>query len=740
VTRLTLDDVARLQLPGTDIPGSIQFTPDGGSLTYLRSADGSLVRSLWRYDLATGERVLLARPQTDAASEEALTREEQLRRERARTVELGVTSYAWALEAAEPTLMVPIAGQVFVAVGDETRSGVRPLAGAEGVAATALAPDGRHVAFVRDGDVWVVAVAGGEPRRLTDDAEPGVFNGLAEYAAAEELSRFEGLWWSADGRHLAYAHVDERGVPPFVIAHLGDASPGHEEHRYPFAGGPNAFVSLRVVAADGGSSVQVDLGLAPDDYLARVVADPTGGWLVAALPRDQRSLRWLRVGVDGGARELWTEPAAPWINVDDDTRVLTDGHILRSTESSGCRHLELRLPDGPLERRLTDGDWMVVSVTHVDEARGEVLFIATRDGATEWHLYAVPLDAPSPVRDPQRLTAEPGWHGAVVSRDGGRWVDTWSSLEHAPSVAVRSRDGAEPISLHDASATTASLGLVPPELLELTAADGATPLHALLYRPQPAAPAPVPTAGRPPCVIWVYGGPHAQYARNLWDDAVHGLRQYLAQQGAAVLVVDNRGSAFRGLAFESVIDGRLGGAEVEDQVAAVEQVAERGEIDPDRVAITGGSYGGFMTLRCMARAPELFQTGVAVSPVTAWDGYDTAYTERYLGTPEIHAPAYASSSALAGAADLRGSLLLIHGAIDENVHLRHSVRLMAALEAAGRDVELVLLPEDRHKVRTPDGRRTLARRTVAHLLSGLGLPLPTELTAAQVPVEVAIRD
>ncbi|HEX2142214.1 MAG TPA: DPP IV N-terminal domain-containing protein, partial [Candidatus Limnocylindria bacterium] len=415
-----LDDLARLPLPGSAAPGSIAFAPDGSAITYLHSTDASLVRALWWHDLESGERRMIAGPPAEATTEESLGLEEQLRRERTRTSELGVTQYAWAREAAVPTLVVPVGGQVYVAVGNDVRRGVTALEGADGVASAVVSPDGRSVAFVRDGELWICGVAGGAPRRLTGDAGDGVFNGLAEFAAAEELDRHEGLWWSADSAAIAYAHVDERHVPPFVIPHLG-AGPGEppsEQHRYPFAGGPNARVTLRISEAAGGSHQELDLGMAPDDYLARVVAEPGGGWLVAVLPRDQRSLRWLRVGRDGAARELWVERSEPWLNLDNHTRVLRDGRVLRSTERTGYRHLELRTADGPLERQLTGGEWVVTDVAHVDEDRGEVLFLATRHGGTERHLYAAPLDAPEPVADPQRLTEDPGWHQVSVSRDG----------------------------------------------------------------------------------------------------------------------------------------------------------------------------------------------------------------------------------------------------------------------------------------------------------------------------------
>jgi dipeptidyl-peptidase-4 len=723
--RLTLADISHLPYPGTDVPASIQFSPDDRALTYLRSADGTLVRSLWWHDLESGERWEIARPLPSTEGESSLSLEEQLRRERTRTSELGVTDYAWASRAATPTLIVPIGGQLFVG-GD--REPVRRLDGVDSISAAAVAPDGSQVAFVRDGDLWLASLDGSPPRQLTADAEPGVFNGLAEFAAAEELDRFDGTWWNHDGSHLAYAHVDERGVPPFVIAHLGAPQPIHEEHRYPFAGGPNAMVSLRVAAFDAaGPGVDVDLGIA-DGYLARVVAEPSGGWLVAVLPRDQRSLRWLQVTPRGEARQLWTEEAQPWINLDDDTRVLDDGRILRSTEGSAFRHLELRDPDGAPGRVLTAGGWMVTRVVHVDEPRGEILFMGTVDGPLERHLYAVPLDASSPVTQPRRLTTEPGWHDAVASRDGDRWVDTWSTPQSSPAVEVHDYDAHGPI--HAATVSADALGIRPPELFRLRAADGQTILDAALYRPSaPAAPA--APAHPPPCVVWVYAGPHFQHVTQAWETSGEALRQYLAQCGVAVLVVDSRGASGRGLAFESGIAGHLGSVEVADQAAAVEQLADAGEIDRERVGITGGSYGGFMTLMCMIQRPDLFRVGVAVAPVTDQAGYDTAYTERYLGLPSTNPAAYRRSSPLWRAAELPESLLLIHGAIDENVHLRHSVRLIRALQDAGRNVELVILPDDRHRARSPVGLRTRDARTVSHLLAHLGVPLPEELARTE---------
>ena len=281
---LTLADVTRQPPPGLDHPGSAQFSPDGTALTYLQSTDGSLVRSLWWHPVVGGARSELLGPQGSATHEDALNHEERLRRERTRTSELGVTEYAWSSAVGSATLLVPRAGAALTAQGGDPPLLI-PVPGVEGTSCTILSPDGRRLAFVKDGDLWVVDLSGGLPRQLTFDAEPGVRNGLADYAASEELDRFDGMWWSADGRAIACARVDERGVPPFVIAHLASEERGSETHRYPFSGGPNAVLTLRVISIADGRVMDAELPMAADDYLARVVARPGGGWLVAILPR-----------------------------------------------------------------------------------------------------------------------------------------------------------------------------------------------------------------------------------------------------------------------------------------------------------------------------------------------------------------------------------------------------------------------------------------------------------------------
>jgi dipeptidyl-peptidase-4 len=216
-------------------------------------------------------------------------------------------------------------------------------------------------------------------------------------------------------------------------------------------------------------------------------------------------------------------------------------------------------------------------------------------------------------------------------------------------------------------------------------------LHGALYRPEGEGPCPT--------VVSVYGGPHAQRVTNGWGMTADLQAQYLRQLGFAVFKLDNRGSARRGLAFEGALKHNMGDVEVRDQIDGVRWLVEQGITDPERVGVTGWSYGGYMTLMCLLRAPETFQVGVAGAPVTHWDGYDTHYTERYMGLPEVNPAGYEESSPLNHVEALTGKLLIVHGLIDENVHFRHTARLVNALIRARKYYDLLLFPDERHMPR-----------------------------------------
>jgi dipeptidyl-peptidase-4 len=306
------------------------------------------------------------------------------------------------------------------------------------------------------------------------------------------------------------------------------------------------------------------------------------------------------------------------------------------------------------------------------------------------------------------LTDTPGMHLGVLSHSGETFADCWDSATQPPSVCLRAADGSRRETIFEGRPGEAEeLRLNPPEFLTLPAEDG-TLLHASFYQPTPS------DAGPPPLIVSVYGGPHVQQVSNSWAATVDLRTQYLVQQGYAVLKLDNRGSARRGHAFETAILGDLGNLEVRDQASGVRLLAQRASIDPGRVGVYGWSYGGYMALMCLLKAPEVFSVGVAGAPVADWDGYDTNYTERYMMTPAENAEGYHSSSAVVHAADLRGHLLIIHGMLDENVHFRHTARLIDALVQRQKPFDVLPFPNERHMPRREEDRVYMEQRIVDH--------------------------
>lgn len=699
------EQVARLPAPGTVVPGAIAFGSDGRSVTYLKSErPDSLSRVLWRVELPEGAAQVVARPPDEGNTEANVSREEALRRERLRQRDTGITQIVRASKA--DVAIIPLKGDLYL------QRGAGPLERLTVTEPAELDPkptaDGSKVAFVRDNELYVLDIASKAETRLSHGATEGLTHGLAEYIAQEELDRFTGFWWSPDEQAIVYEEVDERHVPEFTITHSGEDPRAIETHRFPFAGAANAKVRIGVVGVTGGETRWLAFsGPEEDAYLARVDWAGPSRLLVQVLDRDQKRLRLEEIDIATGRRTLLVEErASTWVNLHNALRVVEGtGELLWSSERSGLRQLELRDTNGKLVRVLTSAAWPVDSVLEVDSARREAWYRATGPNPTEMHLFRVSLDGgPS-----TRLTEAPGTHVVTVAPDGSHYVDTFSSITTPPRTAVHDREGRALRVLADSGddPRLKELELPAPELVTFRNRDGVT-LHGAYYAPQSEA------MGRPaPLVVMVYGGPNVPpLAANSWGLTADLTAQFLTARGFAVWKCDNRGTTRRGKAFEDAIHLRMGTVEVDDQVDGVTHITEAkaGAIDPKRVGITGGSYGGYMTLRCLELAPETFKAGVAIAPVTDWDGYDTAYTERYMSTPRGNSAGYNHSSVLTHAEKITGALLIIHGMIDENVHFRHSARLAAALIEAGRPFELLPVPEERHAMRKPEVLRFLAER------------------------------
>jgi dipeptidyl-peptidase-4 len=717
--RISLRDVAHYPLPGMNPPVSPAFSADSRYVAYLYSSDNSLTRELWCYDRQSGREFRLLEPPSGANSDEAVSREEALRRERQRQLASGVTSFAWS-EHGE-TLLVPMQGNVFVRQGPGGE--LQQMTEGGGCIDPRLNPDGTMAAFVRDGELYSLDLtrAGAQPVRLTFDASPTedfgdrvVTNGLAEFVAQEEMGRSAGYWWSQDGQWLAFQQTDHAPVPLFIITHPGTDAVDMEAHRYPFAGKDNVRVRLGVVPATGGDITWLPIADEPDVYLARVHWTPDGQLLLQVQSRDQTRLAMRRPGPrTGGATTLWVDEVHPWVNLTDDLRFVceedapSDSYaILWTSEREGARHLYLYDREGNLIRRLTTGDIFLDRVRAVDVRGGWVYVEGWRATPLECHLFRVPLAGGAA----EQVTREPGFHTGVIASDAGCYVDQYSSASQTPLATVRGIDGEESYRLQGSAPPDERLerlALTPPRFVNVQSRDGET-LHGAVYLPDGMQP-----GEKRPVIVSVYGGPGPQMVQDAWRMTAAMRAQYLADEGFIVLMLDNRGSARRGLHFEGALYRNMGDIEVRDQVDGVRWLAEHlPAADTERVGVYGWSYGGYMALMCLLRAPEVFKSAVAGAPVTAWDGYDTHYTERYMGTPRDNPEGYRAGCVMTHLDALRGDLMLVHGMIDENVHFRHTGRLITALIAKGKPYEIQLYPEERHSPRREEDRVFMEGRIV----------------------------
>lgn len=687
---LTFDSMAKFPGPGRRVPQNVQFSPDGKFLCYLFPRDESSVLELWRTRLETGEKTLWVTP-PESTSSTSLA--EDLRRQRERISWHGILSY----QLVQDQLLIPYQGHTFLKRGEEP---LERLEGLDGVSDLTLMPDLSGVLFVRQGNIGWMDLVSRETKMLT--AGEGVTYGLAEYVAQEELDRSRGYWVSPDSAWIALAEVDDSQVPIFPIVHEESSEVSLEEHRYPFVGQANAQVRIGVMPALGGNITWL-AGDEPEAYVGDVVWMKAGRVAVLWLSRDHRRLSWSSYDpVSGEGVEIYRETSERWLNLPMKSVALEDGDLLTTSESSGHAHLVRIAPTGQA-RALDQGDWDVTKVVSVARDGKTAFVMATRLRALERTLLRVDLKDGRVTE----MTPEPGFHDAMVSSFDGAFVDFHSTFEHAPRVTWHPKDGGKPKILFEESGMTQdALGLIRPELVTVEASDG-TPLNGILYRP-------AVIDGPLPVVVSVYGGPHAQMVVHSWDETTDLQAQYLAQKGFLVFKLDGRGSAHRGTAFEQALFHRFGTVELEDQLTGVKWLTQHEAVNPERVGIHGWSYGGYMTVRAMLEAPEVFKVGVSGAPVTDFRWYDTAYTERYMGVDETNHEGYEVASVVSRAERLRGKLLLIHGLVDENVHFRHSVRLIEALIAADRDFDLLVLPGSRHMPVDPKTKVYRLRRTLQY--------------------------
>jgi len=595
-----------------------------------------------------------------------------------------------------------------------------------------FSPDGRFLAFVRDNDLFVVDLETATERALTTGGSDLVRNGKNVWVYFEELygRSWKSYWWSPDSERIAFLRLDDRPLEEHVI--LDDRGPRRlvEATRYPWAGDPNPRVKLGIVAIDGDPPTFADLSAyRPDSYLISHV-----GWFPegdAALcyvqNRTQTWLDVLKVPPSGRSPErLFRDATEAWIESPGQPTFLEDGSFLWRSERDGWRHLYHYAPDGELITQVTTGEWEVRDVEHLDPDARVVYVTGTKDSHIAEHLYRVSLDDLCV----ERLTQERGHHAILMSPDGSRFLDAWSNIETPPKVALRSAEDGGLVRMIDDNPTPdlERYRFGPRELVQIETPDG------FLLEGELILPVDLDESLRYPVWFQTYGGPHYPTIRDAWRGG--RLSDHaLAQEGFILFRADPRSASGKGAVSAWTAYKRLGIPELEDIETAINWLKKKPYVDPERIGMTGHSYGGFMTAFALTHS-DLFACGIAGAPVTDWRNYDTIYTERYMLTPQENPEGYEATSVVEAADDLHGRLLIVHGARDDNVSLRNTYRLIFALQGAGESFDLMIYPDARHGIPSPH-YRALRLNFIREELGGG--PRPAESTSEEAAVEIEVE-
>ncbi len=561
-----------------------------------------------------------------------------------------------------------------------------------------ISPDGKHVSFVRNYDIYCLDVASGKETRLTTGGSETLRNGEVDWVYPEELSLGTAYWWSPDSQSLVYLQFDIGREPLFPHADFLKLRAVYEPERYPQAGENNADVRVGVVAAAGGPTRWFDVG---DTRRTSLIA--RAGWMPDSrhvyMVRTNRVQNHLElVSMDAATRAfrtILTESDPYWVNVHDDPRFLKDGRrFLWSSERDGFRHLYLVSIDGGDGKQLTKGSWEVRSLAGVDETGGRIFYTSSEVSPVETQFYSVKLDG----TDKRRLSEGAGTHSVAMAPTGQYYLDTYSSLESPSRTTIHQADGAQLGVYREADRKPLEeFDILPVQILSFRTKDG-TLLYARLIKP-----ANFQSGKKYPAIVMVYGGPGVFSVRNAWAGLTWD--QVLAHRGFVIWQVDNRGGSGRGHAFETPVYHKLGKLELSDQREGVEHLLAMGFVDPARIGVYGWSYGGFMTLNLMLNAADLFHAGAAGAPVTQWVNYDTIYTERYMGLPDENPEGYAETALPPRAANLKGKLMIVHNFEDDNVLFQNSMQMIDALQRAGKEFEFMLYPQKSHGVTGPVRRQ-----------------------------------
>jgi dipeptidyl-peptidase 4 len=722
-TQLTIESIFKDAGILGRAPESIKWSPDGMKVSFVQRDDSGERGALYYVDVTTGrpavlvssDKLLTLAPATSSIKDE---------RKKEAVQRYSIAAYHWSPDSKK--LLFDSQGQLWLYTLD-TGTAVQVTSSSEPAEDPKFSPDGSRISYVRRHNLYVRELDRGNEKTLTKDGKDDLLNGEVDWVYQEELYANSNYFWSPDGKQVAFLQMNEKEVPTYPITDWIPLHATADTQKYPQPGDANPEVRLAVVNSDGGklkwlTVTGASTGSLPLGGNSNVLI-PRFGWvrngllwaMVMNRVQDRLDLYFVEVN-SGKSKLMMTENTDAWIDMhpEVDFKLLSSAdRYLWTSWRDGHYHIYLYQFDkvdplgsgAKVVAQLTHGDWEVESIDGVDEQRGIIYFSANEGDWRQKSVFAVGLDG----QNFRRVSKENGWHTADFDPKNSKYyVDTYSALATPPSTSLCTTDGQCNAfwSAHSVSAYS----LLTPKFVDFKAADGTTTLEGVILLPESG---PMMANGKAPLILNPYGGPGAQDVRDAWG-VIGFFDQILARLGFAILKVDNRGMANRGLAFALPIKHNFGEVELADQLAATRQALQQfPQLDAGRVGFWGWSYGGYFTLFALEHT-DMFKGGVSVAPVTDWRNYDSIYTERYMGLPKENEDGYKKSSPVNFAANLHGKLLEVHGTGDDNVHLQNTIQMVNAFINAGKPFNLMLYPRKTHGIAGFQARTHLFHMIESH--------------------------
>lgn len=552
----------------------------------------------------------------------------------------------------------------------------------------------RQVAYTTDNNLFLSGL-NGRIHTVTNDNSKSIVNGQSVHR--NEFGINGGIFFSPKGNKIAYYRMDESMVADYPIIDWSTVPAKNENIKYPMAGKISHEVTIGIYNPITKQTVFLQTGEPKDQYLTCVTWSPDERYVyVGVLNRAQNHLKLNCYNAATGIFEktLFEERSNKYVEPQHELTFLPgkNNEFIWWSQRDGFMHLYRYNTEGKLLQQVTKGNWLVNQIVGLSEANSQIVFTATKDGATEKNVYAVNWNTGNIMR----LDDAPGIHTPTVNEAGTYWIDRYQNAEAPRSIVVRGLSGKWKKQLLNAKNTLTDYKRPKVESITLSADDG-TPLYGKLIYPTD-----FDVAKKYPVIVYLYNGPHLQLVTNGFPASGNLWYEYLAQRGYVVFTMDGRGSSNRGVAFEQAVHRQLGTVEMNDQLKGVAYLKSLSFVDADRMGVHGWSFGGFMTTSLMLRHPDVFKVGVAGGPVIDWSMYEIMYTERYMGTPANNAEGYDANNLLTKTKNLKGKLLMIHGAQDPVVVWQHSINFVKASVDNGVQIDYFVYPGHEHNVQGKD--------------------------------------